>query len=144
MAHGLFPDLVLVYALALAIIILSGWLRIPPIIALIVTGVVSGPSALALVESAEAVDQLAEIGIVLLLFTVGLEFPMGELRRIWKSVLAGGALQVGLTVAVVAPLAQAFGASGRSGVFIGLFLLAVSMNEYIDPRSRLARMGSGA
>jgi monovalent cation:H+ antiporter-2, CPA2 family len=82
--HGLFPDLVLVYAVALAVVIVAGWLRIPPIIALIAAGVLSGPSALGFIRSPEDVDQLAEIGIVLLLFTVGLEFPMGELRRIWK------------------------------------------------------------
>jgi monovalent cation:H+ antiporter-2, CPA2 family len=142
--HGLFPDLVLVYAVALAVIILGGWLRIPPIIALIATGVVSGPSALGLIESAEAVDQLAEIGIVLLLFTVGLEFPIGELRRIWKSVVAGGALQVGLTAAVAALVASLFGASGRSAIFIGLFLALSSTAIVLRELARYNRLDSPA
>ena len=65
MPHGLFADLILVYAVALGLIIVAGRVRIPPIIALIAAGVVSGPSGLAFIESAEEVDQLAEIGIVI-------------------------------------------------------------------------------
>jgi monovalent cation:H+ antiporter-2, CPA2 family len=142
--HGLFPDLVLVYAVALGVIIIAGWCRIPTIIALIAAGVLTGPSALAVVESAEDVDQLAEIGIVLLLFTVGLEFPMGELRRIWKSVLAGGALQVGLTAAVSAGIAQGLGITGRAAIFIGLFLALSSTAIVLRELARYNRLDSPA
>jgi CPA2 family monovalent cation:H+ antiporter-2 len=142
--HGLFPELVLVYAVALGVIIVAGWLRIPPIIALIVAGVLTGPSALGFIERAEDVDQLAEIGIVLLLFTVGLEFPMGELRRIWKSVLAGGALQVGLTAAVCAAIAQALGTTGRAAIFIGLFLALSSTAIVLRELARYNRLDSPA
>jgi CPA2 family monovalent cation:H+ antiporter-2 len=140
--HGLFPDLVLVYAVALGVIILAGWLRVPVIIALIAAGVLTGPSALGFIESPEEVDQLAEVGIVLLLFTVGLEFPMGELRRIWKSVVLGGALQVALTAAVVALIAQAFGVTGRAAVFIGLFLALSSTAIVLRELARFNRLDS--
>jgi CPA2 family monovalent cation:H+ antiporter-2 len=142
--HGLFPDLVLVYAVALGVIILAGWFRIPPIIALIGAGVLTGPSALRFVESPEQVDQLAEVGIVLLLFTVGLEFPMGELRRIWKSVVAGGALQVGLTAAASALIAQAMGVTGRAAIFIGLFLALSSTAIVLRELARYNRLDSPA
>ena len=144
MPHGLFPDLVLVYSVALGIIIIAGWCRIPPIIALIGAGILTGPSALAFIESSEEVDQLAEVGIVLLLFTVGLDFPIGELRRIWKSVVAGGALQVGLTAAVVALVAQAFGIGGRAAIFIGLFLALSSTAIVLRELARFNRLDSAA
>ncbi len=144
MPHGLFADLVLVYAVALALIIVAGRLRIPPVIALILAGVVSGPSALEFIESAEEVDQLAEVGIVLLLFTVGLDFPVGELRRIWKSVIAGGALQVGLTAAVVTPFAQALGLGLRPAIFVGLFLALSSTAIVLRELGRYNRLDSPA
>jgi CPA2 family monovalent cation:H+ antiporter-2 len=142
--HGLFADLVLVYAVALAVIIVAGRFRIPPIIALIAAGVLTGPSVLAFIESSEEVDQLTEVGIALLLFTVGLEFPIAELRRIWKSVLAGGALQVGLTATVVALIARAFGSSERSAIFIGLFLALSSTAIVLRELARFNRLDSPA
>lgn len=144
MPHGLFPDLVLVYAVALGVIIVAGRFRVPPIIALIVAGVLTGPSALRVIESSEQVDQLADIGIALLLFTVGLEFPMGELRRIWKSVVAGGALQVGLTATVSAAIAQALGIPGRAAIFIGLFLALSSTAIVLRELARYNRLDSAA
>ena len=144
MPHGLFPALVLVYAVALAVILVAGRLRIPPVIALIAAGVLTGPSALGFIESPDAVDQLAEVGIVLLLFTVGLEFPLSELRRIWKSVVVGGTLQVGLTAAVAALIAQAFNVPGRSAVFIGLFLALSSTAIVLRELARFNRIDSPA
>jgi CPA2 family monovalent cation:H+ antiporter-2 len=142
--HGLFLALVLVYAVALAVILVAGRLRIPPVIALIAAGVLTGPSALGVIESPEGVDQLAEVGIVLLLFTVGLEFPVTELRRIWKSVVVGGALQVGLTAAAAALAAQAFGATARSAIFIGLFLALSSTAIVLRELARFNRLDSAA
>ena len=144
MPHGLFLDLVIVYAVALAVIIAAGSIRIPPIIALIVAGALSGPSGLRFIQSPEDVDQLAEIGIVLLLFTVGLDFPMQELRRIWKSVIAGGALQVGLTAAAGALIARAFGMSGRASIFVGLFLALSSTAIVLKELARHNRIDSVA
>ena len=118
MPHGLFGDLVIVYAIALGIVIAAGRIGIPPIIALIVAGALSGPSGFRIIETPEEVDQLAEIGIVLLLFTVGLEIPMRELRRIWRPVVFGGALQVGGTAALAGAIASLAGVSTRAAVFI--------------------------
>jgi CPA2 family monovalent cation:H+ antiporter-2 len=142
--HGLFLDLVIVYAVALGVIIAAAWVRIPPIIALIIAGAISGPSGLRFIESREEVDQLAEIGIVLLLFTVGLDFPMVELRRIWKRVVAGGALQVGLTAAAAAAVAVAFNVNGRTAIFIGLFLALSSTAIVLRELARYNRLDSPA
>ena len=122
MTHGLFFNLVVVYGIALALIIAAGRIGVPPVIAMIAAGGISGPFGLGIISTTEEVDQLAEIGIVLLLFTVGLDFPMRELQRIWRQVVAGGALQVIGTAALVAAIAIAVAMPSRASVFIGLFL----------------------
>ncbi len=140
MPDGLFGDLVIVYAIALGIIIIAGRVGVPPIIALIGAGVLSGPSGIGIIE--EEVDQLAEIGIVLLLFTVGLDFPMRELKRIWRPVVIGGALQVGGTAALAAIIAWAAGITMRAAIFIGLFLALSSTAIVLKELARHNRLDS--
>ena len=121
--HSLLAELVLTYAVALCLLLVGGRLRVPPIVALILAGVLAGPSGIGIVRTREDVDLLAEIGIVLLLFMVGLEFSLGELRRYWRQVLAGGALQLLVTVALVGLLAFAvLGFAPRLAAFVGLFV----------------------
>ena len=142
MPHDLFGELVIVYAIALGIIMAAGRLGVPPIIALIGAGILSGPSGLGVISTAEDVDQLAEIGIVLLLFTVGLEFPMRELRRIWKPVVSGGALQLALTAALAAGIAVFAGLSVRAAIFVGLFLALSSTAIVLKELARHNRLDS--
>lgn len=130
------------YAIALGIIVLAGRAGVPPIIALIGAGALSGPFGFGIIETPEEVDQLAEIGIVLLLFTVGLEFPMRELRRIWRLAVFGGALQVGGTAVAAALLAWAAGVSGRAAVFVGLFLALSSTAIVLKELGRHNRLDS--
>jgi CPA2 family monovalent cation:H+ antiporter-2 len=122
-AHGLLPELVLVYALALALVMVGARLRVPSIVALIAAGVVAGPAGLAIMSVPEDVDLMAEIGVALLLFTAGLEFSLDEVRRIWRTILPGALGQVGVTVGVAAGAVLLFagGTGTRAGV-IGLFV----------------------
>ena len=144
MPNGLFVDLVLVYAVALAIIVAAGRLGVPPIIALIGTGTLAGPSGLGVISTPEEVDQLAEIGIMLLLFTVGLDFPLLEMRRIWRSVVLGGAVQMGGTAAAAAALVAAMHVPLRTAIFIGLFLALSSTAIVLKELARRNRLDSPA
>jgi CPA2 family monovalent cation:H+ antiporter-2 len=120
---ALLRELVLTYGLALVLIVGLAPLRVPPVVALIATGAIAGPAALGIVRTQEDVQLLAEVGIVLLLFTVGLDFSLGDFRRVWRRVIGGGVLQIGLTAAVV--LGAVVAAGGRTppvAVFIGLFV----------------------
>ena len=121
--HGLLPELVLVYALALVFVMIGARLRVPSIVALIAAGVVAGPAGIGLMRSPEDVDLMAEIGVALLLFTAGLEFSLEEVRRIWRTIVPGAAGQVGFTVLVAGAviLLSAGGTLTRAGV-IGLFI----------------------
>ena len=84
--HAPLAELVLTYAIALVFILVLSRIRIPPIVSFIVAGAVAGPAGIGIVKTQDDVEMLAEMGIVLLLFTVGLEFSLTEIRRIWRKV----------------------------------------------------------
>ena len=120
---ALLRELILTYALALVLIVALARLRIPPVVALIATGAIAGPGGIRIVRTQEDVQLLAEIGIVLLLFTVGLDFSLGDFRRVWRRVVGAGVLQIGVTAAVVVAVVVA--ATDRPlplAVFAGLFV----------------------
>lgn len=117
----LLRHLVLAYAIALAFVLALARLRIPPVVALIAAGMLAGPWGIGIVETHE-VDTFAEIGIVLLLFTVGLDFSVAEMRRVWTSAVGGGLLQIAGTAAAVGGILFAFGVSPATSVFLGLFV----------------------
>lgn len=147
-AHTLLSDLVLTYAVGLVFIVVLARARVPAIVALMLAGAAAGPWGLKIVSTPEAVDELAEIGIVLLLFAVGLDFSLTAMRQIWRTVVTAGTLQLGGTVAAVAGLAVLQGASVPLAVFIGLFVALSSTaivlqglgarNELSAPHGRLA------
>jgi CPA2 family monovalent cation:H+ antiporter-2 len=123
--HAPLAELVLTYAIALVFILVLSRIRIPPIVSFIVAGAVAGPAGIGIVKTQDDVEMLAEMGIVLLLFTVGLEFSLTEIRRIWRKVLIGGTLQIGVTAAAILLLVLAISGSAsmwRLGLFAGLFV----------------------
>jgi len=90
-------ELVLIGALAVAIILVFQRLKIPPVIGLIFTGIILGPSGIAAVYDQKLISTLAELGVILLLFTIGLEFSLDDLKKLKKIVLVGGIVQILLT-----------------------------------------------
>jgi len=103
---------------------------IVPIVGFLLAGVLIGPNALGLVRSEEVVEQVAEVGVILLLFTIGLEFSIGRLMAIRRLIFGGGLLQVGLATAAVTGLLVALGQSWQVGVFTG-FLVALSSTAIV-------------
>ena len=90
MELGLLGEIVIVLAASVLIIPLSQKLRLPAVVGFLLTGVVIGPGGLSLVKHPESVDVLAEVGVVMLLFTIGLEFEPARLKRIQRLFWAGG------------------------------------------------------
>ena len=101
-------DIEILFGLALVTVILLRRFKFPSIIGFLVTGVLAGPHALGLIKDTHQVEQMAEIGVVLLLFTIGIEFSLKELMRIKHLVLLGGGLQVVFTILAVAALGTLF------------------------------------
>ena len=109
---------------------LSFRLRLVPIVGFLLAGVLIGPNALGLVRNRELVDAAAEVGVILLLFTIGIEFSLEKLARIKRLIFLGGGLQVALSSLATMGLLALFGVSWRVGLFTG-FLVALSSTAIV-------------
>ena len=111
-------------------------LRLPTIVGFMITGVLIGPHSLGLIKDVQAIEVLAEIGVALLLFTIGLEFSLRRMLEMKRLVLLGGGLQIILTTLLVAGIANLLGRPLYEAVFFGfLFALsstAIVLKSYID------------
>lgn len=123
-------DIVVIFAFATAVNFLFTKIKIPTIIGYLLTGIVAGPHVLAVIHSAHEIEFMAEIGIVLLMFTIGLEFSLNHLIRIRKIVFWGGLLQLIFTSAIILLIARFYGLSWGPGLFIG-FLTALSSTALV-------------
>src|ERR671923_3049320 len=115
-------DLVIIFALSIGILLFSHRLRLPPIVGLLLTGVIVGPYGLGLVHDIEVVESLAEAGIVLLLFTIGIEFSLHTLLSLKRIVGIAGTVQVGLSMAATYAAARLLGRSSGEAVLWGLLV----------------------
>ena len=116
----LLRDFVVLLAASLPVVFVTRRLGMPALVGFLVTGFLLGPGVSGAVESAERVQQLAEIGVILLLFTVGLEFSLARLTKMARLLVGAGCLQLGSTVAVVGGIAFVAGYSGAQAVVLGL------------------------
>jgi CPA2 family monovalent cation:H+ antiporter-2 len=132
----LLQDLLLLLLVSVPIAFIFQRLRLPSIVGFMITGVLIGPNGLGLIEDAGAITVLADIGVALLLFTIGLEFSLRQMLEMKRLVLLGGGLQVVLTVLLVMSIASALGRPFKEAVFFGfLFALsstAIVLKSYIE------------
>jgi monovalent cation:H+ antiporter-2, CPA2 family len=118
-------DLIIVLAVAIAGGMLARVLRLPIILGYIAGGIIIGPFGLGLVHDNQIIDQLAEIGVVLLLFAIGLEFSLKELLKLGKISVLGGMAQILLTAAAGYLLGIFLDLSVTAAIFFG-FMIALS------------------
>ena len=126
----LLSDIVVIFGLATLVILVFMRLKLPTIIGYLLTGAIAGPYGLSLVYASTAVEVLSEIGVILLLFVIGLEFSLKSLMAIKKAVFIGGSLQVSITIGVTALISYFFGFSWNISVFFG-FLFALSSTAIV-------------
>ncbi len=147
MEHGFLTDAVAFLLAGAGIAYVCFRLGLIPIVGFLVAGVVIGPNALGLVHDRALVDAAAEVGVMFLLFTIGIEFSLEKLAEMKRAIFAGGGLQVVLATAGTMGLLALFGVDWRSGLFTG-FLVALSStaivlklladrNETTTPHGRL-------
>ena len=126
----LLRDLLLIFGLGVLVVLVFHRARLPPIAGFLVTGVLCGPFGFGLIDGVQHVEALAEVGVILLLFTVGIEFSVEELSRVRTFLLTGGALQVSLTLGATTAAAVALGLRLPVAVFLGM-LVALSSTAIV-------------
>lgn len=126
----LLQDFVVVMGVSLVAVFVLRSLRAPVIVGYLVAGVLIGPGVLGWVQDRHSIETMAEIGVILLLFTVGLEFSLREMARLRGLVFGAGALQVGGMILVVTLLERQAGFGLRQSIFFG-FLMALSSTAVV-------------
>ncbi len=117
-SHGLFEAVILL-ALASAGLAITERLRLPSVVGFLVVGAIAGPEMLGLVSEPDRVRDLAEIGVIFLLFEIGLELPLERIRTLWRLALIGGGFQLIVTLGAVAGVAHAFGLAWPAALVVG-------------------------
>ncbi|MFT5145286.1 MAG: CPA2 family monovalent cation:H+ antiporter-2 [Thalassolituus oleivorans] len=123
-------EMVALFAVSVAVAYVCYRLRLVPIAGFLLAGVLIGPNGLGFVYDQELVNMLAEIGVILLLFTIGLELSLEKLSRIRRAIFVGGGLQVLLSITLVLGVLLALGLDWKIGVYTGC-LVALSSTAIV-------------
>jgi len=126
----LLKSLVVIFGTSAFVLLLLHRIKIPSIVGFLIAGALVGPYGLRLVTDVHAIEMLAEIGVILLLFTIGIEFSMTQLIRIKKAVIGGGGLQVLLTIAAAGVATYISIRDVNTSVFFG-FMIALSSTAIV-------------
>jgi len=123
-------DLVVLFATALPIVYVFQRLNVPSVVGFLIAGIVIGPNGAGLIAHTADVESLAELGLVLLLFVVGLELSLAQLARLGRVIIWSGCLQVVGTGVLAFGVAWLLGLSASTSLLLG-FLLAHSSTAIV-------------
>lgn len=130
MHFPLLQDLLIFMGFSAIVVYALQRIRLPSILGFLVTGILIGPHGLGLVSESEQIELISEIGVILLLFVIGMELSIKHLVSIKYSVFIGGSLQVGLTVVVAGLIYYLLGNSWEESLFVG-FLFSLSSTAIV-------------
>ncbi len=123
MHHGaMYLDILILLAAAVAIVAGFRFLRMSPVLGYLVAGVLIGPHGLALIEDVQQTAGIAEIGVVFLLFMIGLELSFSRLREMRTQVFGFGSLQMLLTGSALGLIGYGLGLSASQALVVGAVL----------------------
>jgi len=126
----IFIDIIIIFALSTGVNFAFSRLKIPTTVGYLLTGVVAGPHLLGLIGSIHEIEVMAEIGVILLLFTIGMEFSINHLIKIRKAVFLGGLLQVFLSAGVFFVASIYYNLPWTTALFIG-FISSLSSSALV-------------
>ncbi|MFP4090332.1 MAG: cation:proton antiporter [Cyclobacteriaceae bacterium] len=126
----LLTDITIILGASVLVIYLFQKFNLPTILGYLITGILAGPYVLSLVTAVHEVEVLAEIGVILLLFIIGMEFSLKSLAAIKNKVFIGGSVQVGLTILATLGLAYWSGFTPGEAAFLG-FLFSLSSTAIV-------------
>ncbi|MES1993926.1 MAG: YbaL family putative K(+) efflux transporter [Pseudomonadota bacterium] len=114
------------FGLALFFGYLAARMRMPPLVGYLVAGIVIGPATPGFVADLSLASQLAEIGVMLLMFGVGLHFSLQDLAAVWRVAVPGAIVQIAAAVAMGAGIASQWGWDFGPALVFGLCLSVAS------------------
>ena len=120
--HGVFGEFALLLLMSAAAGAVSLWLRQPVLIAYIVIGIVAGPAVLGVVTAHDQIDLLAQVGVAVLLFVVGLKLDLQHIRHIGPVALATGLGQLAFTIVIGFLLILAMGKGWVEALYVAVAL----------------------
>ncbi|MDR5590545.1 cation:proton antiporter [Christiangramia sp. SM2212] len=123
-------DIVIILGLSIVIILVFQKLKLPAILGFLLAGIIAGPHAFNLISSQHEVELLSEIGIIFLLFVIGIELSLKGLASIKKIIFLGGGLQVGGTILITAAISYFIGLPMNTSIFLG-FLFSLSSTAIV-------------
>lgn len=126
----LLKDIVIIFALSTGVNLIFTKLKLPTILGYLLTGVVAGPYLLGIIESHSNIEMMSEIGVILLLFTIGMEFSLKHLLKIRRVVFLGGLMQLLFTAGAFFVASRFYGLDWKGGLFMG-FLAALSSSALV-------------
>jgi monovalent cation:H+ antiporter-2, CPA2 family len=145
---GVFVDTLIILTAAVVGASIAERLKLGSIIGYLAAGLLIGPAFLNLIQDVHAPQALAELGVVFLLFTVGLELPMERLRQLPRAMFILGGLQMAVTTALLAGIGVLLGFGGSTSVVIGAALAlsstAIVLRLLAERRELHSRLGRGA
>ncbi len=121
---------VCVLVLSIFLLYLGQRFKLPSIVSFLVIGMLAGPFGFALITDQSVIDTIGEIGIVLLLFTIGLEFSFQSFLRSWRAVLIGGIVQVCTTIVAITLITLAFQMPFNEALIFG-FIVSLSSTAIV-------------
>ena len=127
---NILTDLIIILSVSAVVLYISTRLKLPSIVGFLVAGVLVGPYGIELISTAEEVNVMAEIGILLLLFSIGIEFSLAKLIESKKYVLVGGSIQVVLSILLFMAGAYLIGLGINQAIFVGM-LFAMSSTAIV-------------
>ncbi len=123
-------DIVIILGLSIFIILLFQKLKVPSLLGFLIAGIIAGPYAFNLISSQHEVELLSEIGIIFLLFIIGVELSLKGLASIKNTILIGGGMQVGGTIIFTVLISYFLGLPMNTSVFLG-FLFSLSSTAIV-------------
>lgn len=123
-------DLVIIFGVSAVLVYVFERLKIPSIVGFLIAGIILGPHGLRIIKDVHEIEILAEVGVILLLFTIGIEFSMNRLMRMKKIVLAGGGAYVLVAIGGTAAVVYYVTAEFNESIFFG-FLVALSSTAIV-------------
>jgi len=138
MENWILKDILIIFVLSIPLVLALQKLKLPPMVGFLICGALIGPHGLGWITNQQEIDILAEIGVALLLFSVGMEFSIKDNVEMRKHSLLSGFFQITLTVLAGLAIGKFLGWSTYRGLYFGCILslssTAVVMTTLFDHR----------